>query len=323
MLLTDSDIISQADIAALDPQVTVLVDTASADIPAISGSTGIIRNVAEEACQQIQANFQTYSGYLLAPGADTAGLAAVLNVYSTAVSRGRMRVDQVVALEPDMTKGLVANWMKYSALFQFFRAMSHAKQNDRFDKKRDYYQAEARRRWERIERTGMPVSLTPLAAPGAVRTYQAGTWGNANLSASGTGSTDPGGTWTVQITYTGSNYGSWSKTNNAESAPSASATVTTTSGQYITVSIASLNPPAGLNPNIGTADTIYAPMAATGWNVYVCGPSGTPMLQNSAPIPIGTTTYTLSNEPTTNASYVGPGQAPDYYFAFNRVFQRA
>lgn len=321
MLLTDSDIITQADLAAYDPEVDSL--SAEKFMPAISGTSSVIRDACMDACHQLTRNFQSYSGYMTSPGAANAANAAILNAYSTAVGRGRVRMNQVVMSEPDPARQMYVDWLKYSALYRFYRAVFHRKVDDRFEKKMNLYAAESQRAREYCDNTGLPIVLTPLACPGAVREYQNGTWGQSNVTAGGTGSPETGSPYDVAITYTGAAFGSWANTNSAESAPSAKVTVQAMAGQVIMVSIASLNPPAGLNPNLGTADSIYSPMPATGWNIYAGPSGGTLCLQNMSVLPLATKTFTFPSAPAVNGMTLPIGQAPLYYFWFVRTFSRA
>jgi hypothetical protein len=322
MFITDSDCITATDLAAVDPEVTSLQPVLQG--PAIVGPESIIRQAVEDCCQEIIARYQGYSGYLVSgPGGYANHLAAVTNIYSTSISRPRMRLNQVVILESDPAKGLVRRWMIYRALTFFFRSLYHRKIDDRYEAKMNFYEAEAKKSWQRIEWAGIPIVLVPLAAPGAIREYQAGTWGQSNVTATGSGSSDPGSQYDVVITWTGQEYQNYRNHNNSESAPSIIASIQVPAGEFVQVSLSGLNPPNGVMPDVGVADGAYSPMAATGWNIYA-GISGTTLcLQNSTPIAIGTTTHTLSAVPGVNSMTVGVGQYPDFSYSFNRVLQRA
>jgi hypothetical protein len=322
MFITDSDCITATDLTAVDPEVTTLQPVIQG--PAIVGPASVIRQAVEDCCQEIVARYQGYSGYLVSgPGGYANHLAAITNNYSTSISRPRMRLNQVVVLEPDPAKGLVRRWLIYRALSFFFRALYHRKIEDRYESKMNFYEAEAKKSWQRIEWAGIPIVLTPLCAPGAIREYQAGTWGQSNVSATGSGSSDPGNQYDVVITWTGQSYLNYRKPNNSESAPSIIASIQVPAGEYLEVSLSGLNPPNGIMPDVGVADGAYSPMAAMGWNIYA-GISGTALcLQNATPIPIATTTYTLSAVPGVNSMTARVGQSPDFSYAFNRVLQRA
>jgi len=325
MLLTDNDIITLDDLQAVDPEVG-LIEKNLPNVPPMVGPESIARQAADHVTRMIESQFQNFSGYLMSPGNSANQIAAVMNVYSTSVTRPRMRMNQVVAVEPDPTKRHIKECIKYYALYAFFRSQYHRKvpTDDRFAMKMEFYDGEYQRAWQRLQATGCPIVLTPLVCPGAIREYQTGTWGDSNVTAGGSGSTETGNEYDVVITWTGQAYSSWSQPNNSESAPSAIVTIQATEGQVLTIDISTLNPPNAAVPNVGTADGIYSPMPATGWNVYVAVTGNTPLLQNSTPIAIGTTSYTLPNAPvTTNGKTVGVGQFPDYNYAWVRVRNRA
>jgi len=172
------------------------------------------------------------------------------------------------------------------------------------------------------------VVIQPLACPGAVREFQAGTWGTANLSGTGSGSTETGNpAYDVAITWVAiPGYISQVNRGNSESAPSATATgFNVPAGQFLTVSIASLNPPTGTIPSaVGTASGIYTPLGATHWNIYAGKTGGTLYLQNPSPIPVATQSYALTGVvQQVNSNPVWVGQAPDYNYAFQNMLFRA
>jgi hypothetical protein len=321
MFITDGDCITQQDLAAIDPEVSQLQPALQG--PPIVGPESVIRQAVDDCVDEIMARFQTYSGYMMAGGGAAPAIAAVMNTgLASTISRPRMRANQVVALSPDPTKQHMRRWISYRALTFFFRSLFHRKIDDRYERKMDFYEDEAKKAWNRLEWVGLPVCLVPLAAPGALREYQPGFWGQANVTASGSGSAESGNQYDVVITYTGQTYQSYKTTNNAESAPSAIASIQVAAGQFITVNLNNLNPPNGLLPNLGIADGVYSPMAAAGWNVYCGISSQTLCLQNTSPVPIGTTSYTFPGVPAVNSMAVGVGQSADFNYAFVRPFQR-
>lgn len=330
MFITDADAVSVADLEAVDPEVLTLANQVKNGTPLV-GPESIIRQANDHACHEITAKFQGYSGYLVSgPGGFANHLAAITNNYSTTISRPRMRLNQIVSVEPDPSKRLVKNWIKYLSLQFFYRSVYHrfmgsgnkGTNDDRLAYKMYAYEEEAKNSWNRLEWAGLPLVLVPLCAPGAVREYQAGVWSASNVTAGGSGSLETGNQYDVVITWTGLTYQSYKQPMNSESAPSAIQSVQTAAGQYLTVSIATLNPPNGIMPNVGVSDGAYSPMPALGWNIYA-GVSGGPLyLQTSSPIPIATTSYTFSEVPGVNSMTVGVGQAPDFNYAFNRVLQR-
>ncbi len=322
MLITDNDIVTLADLNAVDPEVGTL-SKAMPNVPPITGPESVIRQAADHVCRMIESQWQNFSGYLMSPGNSANQVAAVMNVYSTSVTRPRFRQNMVVAIEPDPTKHHIRECIKYYSLYAMFRSQYHRKIDDRFGLKMNFYDGEYKRAWQRFQATGCPIVLSPLVCPGAVREYQAGTWGNSNVTAGSSGSTETGNEYDVVISYVGQAYTSWTKPNNSESAPSAIVTIQASEGQVLTVDISTLNPPNGNMPNVGTADGVYSPMPATGWLIYAAPTGQTPVLQTSSPIAIGTQSYTLPNAPVTNGQTVGVGQFPDYNYAWVRVLNRA
>lgn len=323
MLFTDSDIVTPADLAAVDQEVSKDATTLNVTL---AGPGSIIRRAVEEAGTELVASFQNFSGYLVGLGISANHVAAVLNTLTTAINRPRARLNQVVALDPDRTHLAMKRWIEYRALTGFYRAIYHRKLEDRFEKKMNNYRAEATTAWNNLTANGLPIVLQPLAAPGAIRELNSGTWGASNVSAGGSGSSDAGSTYDVAITWVNSQgYVSWANNGNSESAPGAKAIgIAVASGQVLTVTLAGLNPPNGTIPqNLGTADGIYTPQPASGWNVYVGTTGQTLWLQNSTPIAIATTSYTLANAPTLSGNPMGTGQHPDYNFAFQDVVWRA
>jgi hypothetical protein len=167
------------------------------------------------------------------------------------------------------------------------------------------------------------VVLIPLPCPGALREFDAGTFGDSNVSAGGAGSHDAGGDYRMAVTWVGQSYVSPAKKANAESAGSAKVSITTAAGELLTVSIAGLTPPTLDPPAVGTAEGLYTRMPAVGWNVYVGAATGELYLQNAAPLPLATTTYTLADAPVLSGSRLEPGQFSDYSFAWQHMLQRS
>jgi hypothetical protein len=322
LLFTDSDIITPADLAVVDQEVT---SDATALNVTLSGPGSIIRRAVEEAGTEITAAFQNFSGYLVGLGISANHVAAVLNTLTTAINRPRARLNQVCALDPDPTHLHMKRWLEYRALTGFYRSLYHRKVEDRFEKKMNNYRAEASFAWNNLISSGLPIVLQPLACPGALRELGSGTWGASNVSAGGTGSTEIGHVYDIAITWVNSQgYVTWSNNGNGESAPSAIVTLPAVTGSVLTLTLTGLNPPDGTIPqNLGTADGIYTPQPASGWNVYVGITGQTLWLQNATPIPIATTSYTLADAPTLTGNPMGQGQHPDYNFAFQNVLWRA
>ena len=323
MLFTDSDIITSANLTAVDPES---VNVAATQKPSIilDGPGSIIRQTVAEACSDITARFQNYTGFLVSPGINLAHMAAVSNIMSTSISRPRMRLNQVVAIGPDPSRQDVALWLTHSALRALYRAAyaRFGKEQDRYARKMELYEIEEKRVWGNIQSSGLPIVLVPLPCPGALREPNPGTWGTANVTHAGTTSTDAGGIYFVAITWVGQPYVSPTNTGNAESGPSTVQVVATLATELISVSIATLNPPNVTPTNVGTADGLYTQVKATGWNVYVGQSADLMYLQNSSPVPVGTVSYTLADKPVLSGPIMGIGQWADYNWAIQRMLQR-
>ncbi len=319
MTLTDSDIITQADLVAVDPEVAKTAPNESIDVPTA------IRLGMESVIHTIAMRYQGFSGYLMSPGSSAGHNAAVMNTYSTAVSRPRVRPNQVVGLGPDPARREMHTWIKYASLYAFYRSAYHRKlTEDRYEKKMEFYGGEQNQARDRLDATGLPVVLSPIPCPGAVRELNVGTWGAANVSAGGSGSTEPGSrSLDVAITWVGAQYVSPAIPANQESAGSPTIAQAMLTGQVLSVNIASLNPPNGLVGMIGTADGVFGQIPAIGWNVYVGLFDQIMWLQNASPIPVATKSYTLSNAPVLSGNPLGYGQFPDYNFASARMIQRS
>lgn len=321
MLFTDADCVTLADLKSLDSEVARI---AQSENLTVEGDGSIIRRSIEEMGQDLKSKLQSFTGYVVGIGSSANHIAAVMNIASGSVSRPILRLNQVVVGEPDPAKTEFKRWAEYSALADFYRTVVLRKVNDKHEHKMDLYRDMADRAWSILSACGIPLVMIPLPAPGAIREYNSGSWGVANLSAGGSGSTDSGAIYDVVVTWTGAAYVSPSVRSNSESCPSAIASVTTTAGQIVSVNIASLNPPSGTFPSaLGTADGIHSPMLAAGWNIYVGLTGQTLYLQNSSPIPIATKTHALSNTPVLSGAQPGAGQASDFNFAVQSILQRA
>jgi hypothetical protein len=326
MLLTDSDVISTATLQSLDSECSRV---AAAETPPIQieGPDSIIRRAVTTCGDELKAAFQNFSGYLLSPSMNINHVAAVMNVYSAAISRPRFRLNQVVAIEPDPSKHAVRRWIEYSALEKLYRSAFHrfvgTKNGDRYEAKMIMYAEEKDAAWRTLRSQGIPVVLIPLPCPGALREFDAGTFGASNVSPAGSGSSDPGGKYLVAITWVGQPYVSPTNKANAESAGSAQVAATTVAGQVITVTTTGLTPPTLDPPAVGTAEGLYTRMLASSWNCYAGTSADALYLQNATPIPLGTTSYTLADKPALSGNRLQPGQWSDYNFSWQHMLQRS
>ena len=107
--------------------------------------------------------------------------------------------------------------------------------------------------------------------------------------------TQPAATYYVRV--------AWVDANGAESSPSDTAAITTQEGTALTVR------------------AVGAPVAATGWNVYVGQLDDQLRRQNNAPLALGST-WTLPSTGLADGSAPGDGQVADYYLRHVPVLQR-
>jgi hypothetical protein len=327
-LFTDSDVVTVADLSAIDAEIVAAAASAAPGSPIVlSGDGSIIRQAWSEVGVMIledQQLYNTYYGYQSTPG----GAAYAVSIVGTAGrSQARLRLNQIVV---DFSYGNVISamkqWIAYYALYLFYRDASvrkSVKKEDRLSDKRDMFEIMAKKRRSNIRNIGIPFVAQMMECPGALHAFNPGTWGAANLSNVTLGSATQQIVF-VAITYIDrSLYGGPGILNlNGESGPSAKLQFTITANSVLGVSIASLIPPNGVDDPVGTADGLWVPLNATGWNVYV-GASATVMyLQNATPIPIATKTYQLAAAPVLSGTLLGTGQFSNLNLVFARTINR-
>jgi hypothetical protein len=328
MLFTDADFVTWADMLAIDPEISRV---AKAESITIDTPAGIAAQACGEVGQKLISENQLYTGFAPPVAMPYTQTAAVLNMVGPSVNRSRVSLSQIVVSSANPTDSslsqasVVKRYAIYHALYLFYRAAFFKKANDRFDNKRKEYREEMRRYvWPRLFNTGCPVVYNPLACPGAIHEYNAGSWGSANVH--GVSGTNPDATanYDVAITWVdNTKYLSPTQKANAESSTSALVTVVVPSAHVIRASIAGLNPPNGQNPvNVALGQGLLIPGKASGWNLYVGLQGQTMFLQNSSPIPIATLTYTLSGPPTLCGYAADLGQWPDAYWTMQKMLMR-
>ena len=322
MLWTDGYFVTQADLAVIDPEVP---DVASVEAITVNGAGGIVGQTISECAMFIVANMQRFGGYLSSGLVSGNHLAAVFNTGGPGVNRTRIIMGQVVA--DDSYVPVVKQWVTYKALVNFYRAASARTLEERYKSKMEQFERDTRwQYWPNLKNIGIPVVYRPLAAPGAVLERGAGTWSSGNVSlATAAGAT--GGAFSVAITWVDQsqylNQATLLNRGNAESAPSAVLAATPMTNQGISVNLSGLTPPNGAANPANLAQAITSPLTATAWNVWIGLASGGPMyLQNSTPIPITTTTYTLGHDPSLSGYTVGTGQYADNYLTVQDTVQR-
>lgn len=314
MLWTDADFISADDLVSLDAEVK---DVASVESITLEGDNGIIHRAIEEAGDTILKHMQVWGASLVGAGGVTSNhWAAVMNTGLDAVHQSKVLLTQVVVSSLfGKSWSAVKRWAAYWALMAFYRDAANRTNNDRYRVKQETYHGQLHNTyWEAVRSTGLPVAIRPLPCPGALYELNAGTWGNGNVSAvDGPG---VGGSYDVVVTWADS------LQTNGESGPSARATATLEAGKVAQVDIGTLLPPTGAQPRATVPLAVVTYGRATHWNVYA-GPSGGVLrLQNAAPIPVGTQTYTLTGDPALTTPAVGTGQYPEQYLHFTTPVRR-
>jgi hypothetical protein len=310
-----------ADLIQIDGETAAV---AAAEAITAEGAGSIIRQTWAEAKDEILRAQQMFNTWYGAASSAGGGAWAVLGTSYTAASIARVKPSQIVAGSPYANdSSAVHTWLAYLALRNFYRTAANRKVKDRYDQKFQRYTAEAARVWGALRANGLPVVFRPLEAPGALHAVNAGTWSAANLSAVAGGSgadtaVDVAATWVDQSAYL-----SPAVKGNAESGPSATATFTVPASNLLQVSIAGLNPPAGVAEPVGIADGMVVPLNATGWNVYAGVAGGALTLQNAVPVPVATKTWTAAGALTANGAGLGGGQYADRNLFFQRTINRA
>lgn len=330
MLFTDGMFVSLSDLNVIDQEVANL--SAQNNIAMDKSQSSLLRESHLDAGEDLLSHLQNFSGYLVGVGVNSNALAAVLNILSTAINRPRLLLNQLTVLEPSPTRHAFSRWVKYRALFDFYRALYYRRTSEeRFGLKMEMYEKETRKRWNTLKGRGIPVVLNPLSRPGATFDYGAGVWDASNVTVV-SHSGPAGGSFKVAITYCSlPPYVNLANQAGAESCNSDPIPLDVSADTVISISLAGLNPPNGImQVAIGTAEGVYPPLPATHWNVYIGikdgdGSTVNPMfLQNPTPIPIATTTYTLTANPVVTGSNIGnPGQPAQYDFSYQAMLWRA
>jgi hypothetical protein len=326
MLWTDSIFISTDDLMRIDSQV---VAVAAAEGITLTGENGLIRAGIEECSMELQKYIVAFGGYLNSGDLTSNHVAAVLNVGIGNSVRQKATLDQV-CVSGDTWSAF--NWIKAWAIAWvlriFYRSAYARTVDDRYEKKMALYKDEIiRRHTPNIYGLGVPIVLYPLYRPGSTFTVNAGTWGSSNVSL-----VAGAGTWNDQTVYVSitwvdqsqpSYYVSPTNTGNAESNGAEFVPQAVTTGNVIQVSIASLNPPTGVQPISQVLVTVVALLKATGWNVYAGLSPSEMYLQNATPLPMTQQTFTFPGNPLTSGYTLGLGQLPNRRLSVAMQRQRA
>jgi hypothetical protein len=315
MLFTDRMFCTAEALSFIDGELSNVAKAESLDIS--DAETSVLWHYTLSAGEKLLSRVQNFSGYLVGVGVNSNHAAAVMNVLSTAINRPRALLQQITVAEPDHTRHAFARWCRYSVLKDFYQNVFRRKLNDRYERKMNDFAEEEKAHWTILKGRGLPIILSPLAAPGAIWTYGAGTWGSSNVTTTAGGSQPGAATYDVSITWCSlPAYVNYANQNGAESAGSIPQSQAVAANHVLQINLAGLNPPTSIMPvAIGTAQGIFAPMNATHWNVYVGPQNGARCLQNAVPIPIATTTYTLADVPVVNGNFENAGQPAQYDFS--------
>lgn len=305
MLFTDSDLLTAADLAALDPEVH---DVAAAEGLIIEGDGSILRQAWDECADDILGRMEAFGGRLVTGGGGQVS---------------RVALSQIVATDAYARKlSVLQRWVLYRALVLFFRAATSRALNDRHAVKMAQYMADAANQWKVLWRRGLPVVWAPLPCPGAVHEWGAGEWTPEHVSSVQAG-TSPEVVLQVAITWVDeTRYQGTGNKGNAESGPSRVVTFVLPADERLKVSIAGLQASDG-EPRLRSAGEIsFRTLQATGWNIYAGLVDGPLWLQNATPVPVGQIEYTLADLPVVDGVMLQPGQAPDVHLAWQNVLQR-
>ncbi len=205
----------------------------------------------------------------------------------------------VVHGDNDLEWSLLKRWVVDLTQKELYAACAN-KFGDRYQDKHDAAEERRYKNWGLFRRTGLPLVMNPLIAPGA-RYQRVGTFDNNSLSVvAGAGTAE----YDVQVRIT------WVASDGTESYPSPIAYATLVDTFLLRVSIVGLTVPTTSQPTYTTALSQYTPKAAVGWNVYVGSTEEGSYLykQNASLIPTGTTTYTLTGDPVLSGTVPGLGQ---------------
>ena len=327
-LFVDTDVVTAADLGQVDSEAVLAANTAKPPI-VLDGDRSIAESAWNDCQHEVLAAMQSYVSFPAQTGMPATHLAAITNVGVPARTQARVRLNQIVVSDSAYLRSHSPFhvWMTYHALANLFRDASIRMGKDRYEEKYLRYLEVSKACWRKLRSTGLPFVYQPLEAPGAKHAFSAGTWSAANLSGTG-GSPLTGQSLVVAITWVdGSKYKSQTDKHNAESGHSELLTFTVPDLSYLTVSIASLNPPNGQPDPVGLAGGTWTPLNASGWNIWV----GQPVAPNSnlepvmylqqENIPIATKSFTIG-DPVYSGSILGKGQYADLNLVFMNVAMR-
>ncbi len=305
-LFTDSDQVTQSDMALLDPEIPDIIaaegltdDQVSATLQhAWEASSGAI-------IEATRPYYESYPDPIIA-----------FHTYGRFSPVQQSRI--VVTSEYAMRQSPMQSWMTRVALENFYMEMTNRRDNDRYTTKLDSAQGYTKSAWRAVVSAGLSTVTSPLACPGATHELGAGLFAAANVT-SVAGGTDAEATWGVAISWVNNLlYQSPQFPRNAESGPSLSITFTVPVNNRLSVNILGLNAPGSLTiPRPITK--YYFSQVATHWNIYVGQNGGQKYLQNPSLIPLSQTEYDFSAAPVLSGNPMWSGQVADSVQPITRI----
>jgi hypothetical protein len=309
MLFTDSDVVAMGDLQGIDSEFALV---AKLDKANVSGPQSAIRQAWMECASAINKHAQLYNCWV-GPAYSGQHTAYVVSAGTFSQTMPRVMLNVIVAhnWRYDGSLSAIQLWMAYVALKILYSNASDRKGEDRYEKKALRFEQKAIDAWSEMLAQGLPTVVNQMEAPGALHSHNSGTWTAFPTSGSATG-----GKWIIAITYfDGSAYISPSNPMNAESGPSPTpVAVTCGTNQVVSINIAALNPPNGLQNSIGISEGLTYPMNATGWNIYAAqapADASTPVFYYQTSVPIATVSHVLPGDPVLSGVQMGMGQYPD------------
>lgn len=325
MLWTDAIFVTVDDLVSLDSEAKTI---AGDENITLEGPEGFIRRMIDESGEEILRRIMTFGGWIGSSTLSANHIQAVLNIGGgAAAARIKILLDQVVVSDRISDKwSHLKRWVVYRILTSFYRnAYSRSATKDRYKSKLTEFDRELKRtQTYALTDLGLPIVYQPLARPAAFASATpTGSWGAENVIVTD-GSGTVTGAYDAVVTYCDSKlYRNATSNGNAESHPSDRVTAQLSPAQVLKIDITTLIPPRGIQDPGTMALAVMTPLQASHWNVYVGKKGGILWLQNPAPIPIDTKTFTLDGDPIIGGSACGIGQYADRRYQFQTLLQRA
>jgi hypothetical protein len=308
-LFTDSDHVTQSDMAAVDPE-----------IPDIVSAEGFSADVVDTIIQQSWDECAGIIGEVTRPYYETYPDPVI--AWHTYGRFSPLQLSRIVVTSEYVTRqSPIQRWMLRMALEKFYESVANRRESDRYANKLLLAQGHTKSAWRALVAYGLPTVASPLVCPGATHELGAGVFSASNIS-SMSGGTNEQADYEVAISWVnGLVYQSPQIPVNAESGPSVSVPFTVPADSRLVVSIAGLNAPGSLTIPRPITE-FYFGQVATGWNIYVGLAGQTKYLQNSSPLPLSQTSYSFSAAPVLSGSRLWSGQVADSKQVIQRIAGR-